>query len=79
MKNIQDLRNALIQNFNDLKIGAVDLAIGAEMNNTAGKIIATAVLELKYHELKGVDGPIEFLEYDSAQIEHRGVTIDHKE
>lgn len=64
MKNVQELRNELADNFNRLKNGEMDVAEAAQMNSAADKIIKTVMLELKQTELIGSRKPIPFLGYE---------------
>ena len=50
-------------NYEKLKDGTMERAMVSELNNTAGKIIATVTTELKYQNQHGVKKPIDFLEY----------------
>ena len=63
MQNIKELRAILVENFEGLKSGTVERTLAGEMNNTAGKIIATVTTELKYQNQNGFKKPIDFLEY----------------
>ena len=63
MQNIKELRETLISNYEKLKDGTMERAMVSELNNTAGKIIATVTTELKYQNQHGVKKPIDFLEY----------------
>ena len=63
MKNINDLRNALIANFESVKKGEIDVKSNETLNNTAGKIMAGLQLELK-HKIHTKDTEkIKFLTY----------------
>lgn len=61
MQNITDLRNELIANFDAIKNGEIELKVGNELNNTAGKIINSLKVELAYAALNGVKPNIPFL------------------
>lgn len=65
MQNIKQLRETLIVNYEELKGGTIERALVAELNNTAGKIIATVTTELKYQNQHGLKKKIDFLEYDN--------------
>jgi hypothetical protein len=58
---ITDIRNDLIAVFNGLRDGTVDPKQAVETNNTAGKIISTAKVQLGYHALRGEVPVIPFL------------------
>jgi hypothetical protein len=63
MQNIKELRESLVANYQALKAGEIERALVGELNNTAGKIIATVATELKYQNQHGIKKPIDFLEY----------------
>ena len=69
MKNIEQLRNELADNFNKLKAGEIEVPVASELNNTAGKMIQTVALELKQAELVQSKNPIPFLNYDGKILE----------
>lgn len=52
MKNIAELRNELAAVFADLKSGKLAPATATEMNNAAGKMIATVKLQLEHAALR---------------------------
>lgn len=68
MTTITDIRNELIAVFNGLRAGTIDAKDAAEVNNTAGKIIGTAKVQLAYHALRGESPIIPFL---AAPVENR--------
>ena len=61
MKNITDLRKELITVFDGLKHGALTPAVATELNNAAGKIIATVKVQLEYSTLREEKPCIPFL------------------
>ena len=61
MKNINELRSELSQVFARLKEGDLKPAEAAELNNTAGKIINSAKVELEYYALRKEKPEIDFL------------------
>lgn len=61
MTNITDIRDSLIEVFDKLRDGDMDLKQAAEINNTAGKIINTAKVQLAYAALRGEQPVIPFL------------------
>lgn len=63
MQNIKELRNDVVANYIALKNGTMERALVSELNNTAGKVIATLVTELKYQNQHGIKKQIDFLEY----------------
>lgn len=62
MRNITDLRDNLSTLFEQIKSGEVDVKHAAEMNNTAGKIIASLKVQLDYAELRKDVPTIPFLD-----------------
>lgn len=62
MTNITDIRDSLIEVFDKLRDGDMDLKQAAEINNTAGKIINTAKVQLAYAALRGEQPTIPFLD-----------------
>ena len=63
MKNVTDLRNDLLDVYEQTKKGTIDVKIASELANNAGKIIKTAALELSYNQFtKQSDKRIKFLE-----------------
>lgn len=63
MQNIEELRISLAENYQQMKAKEMDLKQGKELANTAGKILSTISVELKYQQLNGTKKPIKFLEY----------------
>lgn len=59
--NIDKLRRELMRTFKELKDGTADLKTAVELNNTAGKIINIAKVQLAYHALRGEAPNIPFL------------------
>lgn len=62
MTTITDIRDQLIEVFNGLRDGSVELKDAAEINNTAGKIISTAKTQIAYSALRGEAPYIPFLD-----------------
>lgn len=62
MQNISELRKSLIDNYDKMKVNKMNAGLGKELSNTAGKIIASAKLEVEYMQLLGVKRIIPFLE-----------------
>lgn len=63
MQNIKELRDLLIENYEGVKAKKMDLKTSKELTNTAGKIISTVAIELKYQNQHGTKKKIDFLEY----------------
>lgn len=62
MKNIKDLRQSLLSNYEQMTKKKMSLATGKELANTAGKIINSCKVEMNYNQLMGIKKKIEFLE-----------------
>lgn len=60
-RNIQELRQELLESFARVKRDPRRLAQAGELANTAGKIISTVKLELEYSFAKGEEPDIPFL------------------
>jgi hypothetical protein len=65
MTTITEIRDQLIEVFNGLRDGTIDAKDAVEINNTAGKIINTAKVQIAYSALRGDTPYIPFL--DTAQ------------
>ena len=63
MKNIKELRNDLIENYEKMKTNEMRLKTGKELANVAGKILTSIKLELDYNKLIESKKRIKFLEY----------------
>jgi hypothetical protein len=61
MTTITDIRNDLVDVFNKLRAGTMEAKDAVEINNTAGKIIASVKVQLAYAALKGEQPDIPFL------------------
>lgn len=61
MTTICDIREQLIDVFNGLRDGSVEIKDAVEINNTAGKIINTAKVQIAYSALRGEAPNIPFL------------------
>jgi hypothetical protein len=66
MTTITEIRDNLIEVFNGLRDGSVDIKDAVEINNTAGKIINTAKVQIAYCALRGEAPYIPFL--DTAKV-----------
>jgi len=62
MQNITELRQSLADNYEKMKANEMELKMGKELANTAGKIIGSLKVELEYNQLMGVKKDIAFLE-----------------
>jgi hypothetical protein len=61
INNIADLSADLCQMYEDLRSGKMEAKEAIEANNTAGKIISAAKVQLAYHALRGESPSIPFL------------------
>lgn len=62
MKNAEELRDELAQTFAQLKAGAIKPTEAAELANIAGKMIASAKVQVEYFALRKESPRIAFLE-----------------
>ena len=61
MKNVKELRDHLAKNFGALGDGTLDTKDAEAMTNIAGKMISSAVAQLKMAEINGDRVSIAFL------------------
>ena len=66
MKTANELRNELAQVFAQLKAGEIKPGEAAELANLAGKMIASAKVQVEYYALRKEAPKIEFLESGSG-------------
>ena len=66
MKNITDLRESLIDNYNQMKSKEMAIKEGKELANTAGKILNSLKIELEYNSMMDYKKPIKFLQTDTT-------------
>lgn len=62
MKNVHELRNALAECFEKTKEGKMDPKLLGELNNTAGKMIASARTQVEYAVVRKIAQAIPFLD-----------------
>jgi len=62
VKNAEELRDQLAQTFSQLKSGAIKPSEAAELANLAGKMIASAKVQVEYFALRKESPRIKFLE-----------------
>ena len=62
MKNAEELRDELAQTFAQLKSGEIKPSDAAELANLAGKMIASAKVQVEYFALRKESPRIAFLE-----------------
>jgi hypothetical protein len=65
MKNIEELRDSLLESFDDLKSGKLKTKDAKEITNMAGKIILSSKVELDYNKFMGNKNKVDFLEAGS--------------
>lgn len=62
IKNIKDLTDSLVQNYEGLKNGTVNEKDAKNLNNVAGKIISASKLNLEYNKTMKNKRKVLFLE-----------------
>ena len=67
MKNIQDLRDYLMANYEKAKNGKMSIGLAKELSNSAGKIISTAKMQLEYNKYMGIKENIPFMKIDDKK------------
>jgi hypothetical protein len=61
MKNITELRNDLLDVYEKLRAGSMEIKEAKEINNTAGKIISSAKVQIEYATVRGEKPDIDFM------------------
>lgn len=61
MKNVKELRNAVIATMGDINKGTVDLKAAAELNKAANAIMKTVSLQLQYSKSRKEKPQIDFM------------------
>ena len=61
MQNLKELRKDLAENYTQMKAKEMDLKMGKELANTAGKILTSIKIELEYNSMMGIKEEIEFM------------------
>ena len=62
MQNITELRRSLAENYEQMKAKEMDIKLGKELANTAGKIINSIKVEMEYNQMFDKKKKIDFLE-----------------
>ena len=62
MQNITELRKSLAENYEQMKAKEMDIKLGKELANTAGKIINSIKVEMEYNQMFDKKKKIDFLE-----------------
>ncbi len=65
--NIKDLRDSLLESFDQLKNGNLKTKEAKELTNMSGKIILSAKVELDYNKFMKLERKIDFLEVEDAK------------
>lgn len=60
-KNMTELRDQLLELFEEIGTGSADLKVAKEKSNAAGKIIKSASVQLEYAVARGEHPSIPFL------------------
>lgn len=71
MKNCDELRQHLSTVFEDLKAGAIKPSEAAELANLAGKMIASAKVQVEYYAMRKETPQIKWLESPNAEVTGR--------
>ena len=71
MKNIEDLRNDLLSNYQKTKSGEISVGLAKELYNSAGKIIATVKAQLEYNKYVGNTSEIPFMVVEPHEIKKK--------
>jgi len=66
VKNAEELRDELAQTFAQLKAGAIKPSEAAELANLAGKMIASAKVQVEFYALRKEMPDIKFLMVDEG-------------
>lgn len=61
MQNIEELRKSLADNYTKMKANKMNLNLGKELANTAGKIINSVKVQLEYNQMMDNKQEIDFL------------------
>ena len=61
MQNIKELRESLADKYEKMKANEMEIKIGKELANTAGKVINTLKVELEYNKMVNNKAKIPFL------------------
>ena len=67
MKNITELRKSLSENYEQMKSKKMDLKMGKELANTAGKIINSLKVELEYNSMMDIKKKIDYLDTETKK------------
>lgn len=63
--NVKELRDDLINIYQDLRAGKIGMSEAKELANVSGKVISTAKVQMEYNKMTGNNnGKINFLQSD---------------
>ncbi len=62
IKNMVQLRDSLLETFNQLKNGEIGTKEAKETSNISGKIVSTVKAQMEYYVMTKADGKIAFME-----------------
>lgn len=62
IKNMVQLRDSLLETYNQLKDGEIGTKEAKESSNLAGKIVSTVKAQMEYYVMTKADGRIGFME-----------------
>lgn len=62
IKNMVQLRDSLLETYNQLKNGEIGTKEAKETSNLSGKIVSTVKAQMEYYVMTKADGKIEFME-----------------
>lgn len=66
MQKITELRDSLLDNYEKMKSGEMEIKKGKELANVAGKVLLSVRVELEYNEFFGIKERIDFVEKDTS-------------
>ena len=61
MRNVSELRSELAATFESVKNGSMEVKRAAELSNIAGKMIASAKVQIEYYQMRKERPKIAFL------------------
>lgn len=76
MKTLKDINSDLVEVFEALKTGRIDIKLAKELNNTTGKMAQIAKVQLVYHGMRSEVPESEFLSL--GEMKKIGAPIDEK-
>jgi len=64
IKNIEDVRNEMIETYDDLKCAKIGMQDAKVRATLTGRMISSAKVQMEYNKMTGNDKPIKFLKCD---------------